>query len=153
MAPGNPETLVMNNPVDKHRRWKVLTVIAVLVTVGHGLGAVSAQEEELTVAQIMNAMIVPMTNTLWGAYDIQTDAQWQELENAALTVVAAGILLEQSGTHADEQPWQEYNRQMISAARAAFAAIADRDEEALFNAGNDQLYPPCESCHQRYMAQ
>ena len=47
----------------------------------------------------------------------------------------------------------EYNQQMITAARAAITAIANKDEEALFNAGNDQLYPPCESCHQRYMAQ
>jgi len=39
---------------------------------------------------------------------------------------------------------------MMSAARAVIAAVAARDEEALFNAGNDQLYPPCESCHQRY---
>jgi len=121
-----------------------------------GLGLVGAgvgQEQGLSVGQIMSAIIAPMTSTLWGAYDIQTDAQWQELENAALTVVAAGTLLGQTGEHAVNQDWQEFSRQMTDAARAALEAIGNRDEEALFNAGNDQLYPPCESCHQRYMTQ
>ncbi|MCP5346616.1 MAG: hypothetical protein R3F41_16565 [Gammaproteobacteria bacterium] len=117
-----------------------------------GIGATRAQDG-LTVSQIMNAIIAPMTNTLWGAYDIQTDDQWQELENAAVTVIAAGTLLQEAGDNAANADWQEYDRQMISAARAALTAIGNRDEEALFNAGNDQLYPPCESCHQRYMQQ
>jgi hypothetical protein len=123
--------------------------IAGLGLVGAGVG----QDQGLSVGQIMSAIIAPMTSTLWGAYDIQTDAQWQELENAALTVVAAGTLLEQTGEHAVNQDWQEFSRQMTDAARVALEAIANRDEEALFNAGNDQLYPPCESCHQRYMTQ
>lgn len=111
------------------------------------------QDSGLTVGQIMKAIIAPMTSTLWGAYDIQAAAQWQELENAALTVVAAATLLNGTGPNAANEDWQEYNQQMIAAARAALAAIAEQDEEALFNAGNDQLYPPCESCHQRYMSQ
>ncbi len=123
--------------------------IAGLGLVGAGVG----QDQGLSVGQIMSAIIAPMTSTLWGAYDIQTDAQWQELENAALTVVAAGTLLEQTGEHAVNQDWQEFSRQLTDAARVALEAIANRDEEALFNAGNDQLYPPCESCHQRYMTQ
>ena len=119
----------------------------IAVNGGHG------QDSGLTVAQVMKAIVTPMTSTLWGAYDIQTAAQWQELENAALTVVAAGVLLKETGPNAANEEWQEYSQQMITAARAALAAIAEQDEEALFNAGNDQLYPPCESCHQRYMAQ
>jgi len=111
------------------------------------------QEQDLTVSQIMNAIITPMTNTIWGAYEIQTDAQWQELQNAALTVIGAGTLLTTTGPNATEVEWREYNQQMIDAARAALAAIGNKDEEALFNAGNDQLYPPCEGCHQRYMSQ
>ena len=134
-------------------RFKQLSA-AFLVTVGlSGFSTTLGQDEGLTVLQIMKAIVAPMTNTIWGAYDIQTDAQWQELENAALTVIAAGTLLSETGANTANADWQEYNQQMIAAARAAITAIANQDEEALFNAGNDQLYPPCESCHQRYMAQ
>jgi cytochrome c556 len=134
------------------RSRKVVTAVA-LIAGATGYATVYGQDEGLTVGQIMQAIVAPMTNTIWGAYEIQTDAQWQELQNAALTVIAAGTLLSDTGENAANADWQEYNQQMITAARAAIAAIANKDEEALFNAGNDQLYPPCESCHQRYMAQ
>ena len=126
----------------------------ILVAVGlSGFSTTLGQDQGLSVLQIMRAIVAPMTNTIWGAYDIQTDAQWQELENAALTVIAAATLLNDTGGNAANADWQEYNQQMMTAARAAITAIANKDEEALFNAGNDQLYPPCESCHQRYMTQ
>jgi cytochrome c556 len=121
--------------------------------------ATSAQvEPELTVKEIMNALITPTTATIWGAYELQTDAEWQEVGNAALAVIAAGNLLGSGGADdsfqqaAKEQAWQEHNQAMIAAARAVLDAVAARDEEALFAAGNDQLYPPCESCHQQYQA-
>lgn len=117
----------------------------------------SAQSEaQLTVKEVMNAIITPMTATIWGAYQLESDAQWQEVENAALTVIAAGNLLAGSVSEpqfkdrAAETAWQDYNTQMITAARQVIAAVAQRDEEALFSAGNDALYPPCESCHQDY---
>ena len=127
----------------------LLSVISTLTLVSSH----SQESNELTVEQIMNAIIAPMTSTIWGAYEVQTDAQWQELQNAAYTVIAAGNLLNNAGSDAMNEDWQEYNEQMITAARAALVAISNKDEEALFNAGNDQLYPPCESCHQKYMAQ
>lgn len=110
----------------------------------------------LTVKQLMNAIITPMTAVIWGAYELQTDAEWQEVENAALTVIAAGELLARGGaganetTLAAEADWQRFNNQMLAAAREVLAAVARRDEEALATAGNDALYPPCESCHQQY---
>ena len=51
---------------------------------------------------------------------------------------------------AQEAEWQEFNSQMIEAAREVIAAVDEKDEEALFTIGNDKLYPPCESCHQQY---
>lgn len=117
----------------------------------------SAQvEPELTVKEIMNSLITPMTSTIWGAYELETDAEWQEVRNAALGVIAAGNILTFGGADAnfqqsaEEQAWQEHNQAMISAARSVLEAVAAKDEDALFAAGNDQLYPPCESCHQQY---
>ncbi|HJN96423.1 MAG TPA: hypothetical protein QGF41_12070 [Gammaproteobacteria bacterium] len=118
-----------------------------------------AAEPLLTVMQIMTAIITPMTATIWGAYELQTDAEWLEIENAALTVIAAGNLLTSGGASdaeqaaASEADWLTYNNQMIAAARAVITAVGQKDEEALFAAGNDALYPPCESCHQQYQQQ
>ena len=112
----------------------LLSVIFTLTLVS----SYAQKSNELTVEQIMNAIIAPMTSTIWGAYEIETDGQWQELQNAAVTVIAAGNLLSTAGGDAVEEEWQQYNGQMITAARAALTAISNKDEEGLFNAGNDR---------------
>ena len=118
----------------------------------------SAPQPLLTVKEIMNAIITPTTTTIWGAYQLETDAQWQQVRNAALSVIAAGNLLQLGGAgegeaeQASEADWQSYNQQMIAAAQQVIAATQVKDEEALSAAGNDALYPPCESCHQQYQA-
>ena len=115
-------------------------------------------EPFLTVKEIMNAIITPTTATIWGAYELESESEWQEVKNAAISVIGAGNLLSIGGSAqgegllAQEVEWQECNRQMIEAAREVIAAVDRRDEEALFTIGNDKLYPPCESCHQRYQA-
>lgn len=119
----------------------------------------AAQTPLLTVKQVMNALLTPMTTTIWGAYELQSDAEWLAVENAALGVIAAGNLLAVGGagdnetTLAQEADWQNSNRQMIAAARAVLEAVSRKDEEALAAAGNDALYPPCETCHQKYQKQ
>ena len=136
---------------------KLIAVVAGLVL---GMSSSLAQVEvQLTVKEIMNAMITPSTNTIWGAYQLASEAQWQEIENAALTVIAAGNLLALGGAGpgesaaAVETDWRQHNDQMIEAAKEVLAAVAARDEEALSNAGSNALYPPCESCHQQYQRQ
>ena len=112
----------------------------------------------LTVKEIMNAMITPTTATIWGAYELKSDSEWQEVKNAAISVIGAGNLLSMGGSAqgeallAREAEWQQFNRQMIEAAREVITAVDGRDEEALFTIGNDKLYPPSESSHQRYQA-
>lgn len=119
----------------------------------------TASAPQLTVKQVMNALITPMTTTIWGAYELKTDAEWLAVENAAFGVIAAGNLLaaggagEQETLMAQEADWQNYNQQMIAAAQAVLAAVSQKNEEALSAAGNDALYPPCESCHQKYQKQ
>lgn len=116
------------------------------------------QQPLLSVKEIMNGLITPTTTTIWGAYQLETEAQWQEVRNAALSVIAAGNLLQLGGagegeaSKAAESDWQNYNQQMIAAARLVLVATENKDEEALSAAGNDALYPPCESCHQQYQS-
>ena len=113
----------------------------------------------LTVKEIMNGIITPTTTTIWGAYQLQSEAEWLEVQNAALAVIGAGNLLARGGAAAGEEAtaqesdWIEFNNKMIAAAREVLAAVEVRDEEALSEAGNNSLYPPCESCHQRYQNQ
>ena len=113
----------------------------------------------LTVKEIMNGIITPTTTTIWGAYQLQSEAEWLEVQNAALAVIGAGNLLALGGAAAGEEAtaqesdWIEFNNQMVAAAREVIAAVEVRDEEALSEAGNNSLYPPCESCHQRYQTQ
>ncbi len=108
-----------------------------------------------SVKELMTTVIAPATNMIWGASNVQTDAQWQELEQAAQRVIEASTeIADGAGSHdgvAVNADWQAYADEMIAAARSVLAAIQKRDEEALFNAGNDQLYPPCESCHAQYL--
>ena len=136
--------------------------LSILLAAGLVCSALIAQPAAaplLTVKEIMNGLITPTTATIWGAYQLETDAQWQEVENAALAVIGAGNLLALGGagdgevTMATESPWQDFNNDMIAAARQVLVAVAAQDEDALFAAGNDALYPPCEACHQRYQNQ
>jgi cytochrome c556 len=139
---------------------KKVTIIAVSLFSLLGLNVSLAHTDErqplLSVKEIMNGMITPTTTTIWGAYQLETDAQWQEVRNAALSVIAAGNLLQLGGAGegeiatAAEADWKTYNQQMIEAARLVIVAADNKDEEALSAAGNDALYPPCESCHQQY---
>lgn len=110
-----------------------------------------------TVLEVMIDMVVPASAALWGAYEVQTEQQWLELETAASALVTAGEMLSKGGAgptdvaNAANADWQQYNQQMVEAARKMLSAIRERDEAALSTAGNDELYPPCESCHSKYM--
>ncbi len=111
----------------------------------------------LNIREVMLSVIAPMTNKLWAASDIRSDEQWLELEQAAMTVIAAGTVVAQGGPdgayseQAKNADWQEYTQQMMAAARRAVQAIQNHDEAALFEAGNEALYPPCENCHATYL--
>ena len=137
---------------------KFYSLLVLILLLSFGRIAAAQIEPELTVQQIMSAIVTPTTSVIWGAYQLQTDSEWLAVENAALSVIAAGNLLSVGGAgdgeagFAQEPQWQEYNAQMIAAARAVLVAVSNKDEEALFNAGNDALYPPCESCHQQYQS-
>ena len=132
-----------------------------LMLVGFVLTVSQAAElaPELRVKQLMNGIITPATNTIWGAYQLETDAQWQEVENAAYAVIGAANLLALGGSAEGEaeaaatEQWQEFNAQMLAASRQVLTAVAARDEEALSDVGNNALYPPCESCHQQFQSQ
>ena len=129
-------------------------LIAILMSVSAGMA--DELTPELSVKEIMNSIVTPATNTIWGAYQLETESQWQEVARAATAVVGAANLLMLGGTGegeaeiASEAEWQHFNQQLLAAARQILLAVDKRDESVLSQVGNDALYPPCESCHQTY---
>ena len=80
---------------------KKFTIVAVslfsLLCLSVSLAQTDEKRPLLTVKEIMNGLITPTTTTIWGAYQLETDVQWHEVRNAALSVIAAGNLLQLGG--------------------------------------------------------
>lgn len=110
---------------------------------------------ETTIMEMMTVTVTPATDTLWGADNPQTDAEWQVLDDAAATVIENFERIRSGGGGPNDDAWasearfQAYIDEEIAAGEAARAAIEARDIDALFSAG-DALYAPCENCHIDY---
>ena len=124
--------------------------VAVLAVTGLAIA-----EARLSVNDIMVSIVTPATNTLWGADDPKSDAEWQVLEEAAVAVIAATSLITDGGAGpsdtewAADPGWQGYAATMMKAAEDARAATRAQDFDALMQA-MDEIYPPCEECHQAF---
>lgn len=110
-----------------------------------------------TVRELMLNVVTPSTNTIWRAQDLKSDEDWRKVKVAAENLLQAGkaITAGGSGEHdkqwASNADWQTYNSAMIEATKKVLVAIDEKDEDALFEAGNLDLYPPCENCHKAYL--
>ena len=133
-------------------RLSTITVTLISISVG----VADDLAPELSVQEIMNGILTPATNTIWGAYQLESESQWKEVENAAIAVIGAANLLMIGGSGEGEAQmalqaeWQSFNQQMLNAAEQILVVVEKRDEDALSLVSNDALYPPCESCHQAY---
>jgi hypothetical protein len=118
-------------------------------------GAAATAPPLITIKELMEKTITPVTNTIWSAYEPPSDEQWPLLEEAAVTLLAAANVNALGGTGPMDNEWvkapawQAFNQVMIAAGRDALAAIRARDHDALLAAG-DVLYPPCEGCHLQF---
>jgi hypothetical protein len=110
----------------------------------------------VTIKELMEQTITPVTNALWGAYEPPADEdEWLRLEEAAVTLLVAANVTALGGTGpmdaewASNPAWRAYNQAMTTAGYNALRAIRERDHDALLEAG-DELYPPCEGCHLQF---
>jgi len=117
-----------------------------------------AEPAAITSGSIMEIMVItitPATDILWGVDDPQSDEDWQVLDDAAVTVIEAFERTRNGGAGPNDNSWaadekfQAYIDEEIAASSAARVAIAAKDLDALFEAG-DALYSPCENCHVDY---
>jgi cytochrome c556 len=151
----------MRNEADRRRRptrhlAALCACLPLVLLSATAQEAASGTKPLVTIKELMEKTITPATNTIWNAYDPPTtDEQWQALEEAAVTLLAAAYITAQGGagpmdTEWAKQPaWQAFNQVMIGAGQDALAAIRARDHDALLVA-SDVLYPPCEGCHMQF---
>ena len=115
----------------------------------------SSEADTNSVNWMMLNVITPASNTLWGVEDPSSDAEWQELADAATRIIDVVAQLRKDGSGPFDQEWsadpawQAFLDTLAGAARDAQKAATDNDLDALFNA-NDVLYPPCEECHLQF---
>jgi hypothetical protein len=110
----------------------------------------------VTIKELMEQTITPVTNTLWGAFEPPSgEDEWLRLEEAAVTLLVAASATALGGTGpmdsewVSHPAWRAYNQAMTTAGYDALRAIRERDHDALLAAG-DELYPPCEGCHLQF---
>ena len=109
----------------------------------------------ISIMELMVSVITPATDILWGADDPQTDEEWKRLEDAAFTLLTTGPALHLGGSGPKDNEWVKKPEwkaladEMSDAAQKSLQAIRNKDNDALFEAGN-ALYSPCESCHQKF---
>jgi cytochrome c556 len=137
-----------------------MIIIAVLLALfaastSEGQDEGSAAITSGTIMEVMVITITPATDILWGVDDPQTDEDWQVLDDAAVTVIEAFELTRNGGAGPNDNTWaadekfRAYIDEEIAASNAARVAIAAKDLDDLFEAG-DALYSPCENCHIDY---
>ena len=113
------------------------------------------QPERRPILELMTEVITPATDTVWGADDPQTDEEWQVLHDAAVLVGSTFESIRKGGAGENDDAWAEnpefqaFVDAELAANKLVRAAIAARDMDALFDAGNE-LYTPCEACHLRF---
>ena len=109
----------------------------------------------VSIKELMESVVVPASNRLWGAEDPQTDEEWRVLEDAAVTVISAGSVMSLGGSGprasdwAQNPAWKALTVEMTEAAIDSLKAIRASDIDALYEAGY-RMYPPCENCHMQF---
>jgi cytochrome c556 len=111
-----------------------------------------AQAPAATVLTLMVEDITQDSDIVWGIEDPQTDAEWQVFDDAAARLiesfrkVEAGLAGPNDKTWAADEKFKAYLGQEYAALEQVRRAVAARDLDGVFDAGNE-LYTPCEECH------
>lgn len=79
----------------------------------------------------------------------QTDEEWLNVRNAAISVTEAGNLL-MIAPRGQDQGWMDASTKLIAQGERMIAAVDRKDPKAVFDVGSD-LYDACVNCHMHYM--
>ena len=111
----------------------------------------------VTLNEIMVYVVDPHANEIWdaAAKPPTTDAEWKELNHAAVVLATAGNLTKASGNGPKDQEWTQqtdwvkHSQSVADAGLAAVKAVNSHDASALNKAG-DALVLSCINCHREY---
>lgn len=110
---------------------------------------------------LMNAVIERPANVVWESVgevhtpagiekrSPQTDADWQTIRDAAVTMTEAANLLMMPGRSRDEE-WMQSAAGLIKEGQRMIAAIDQKNTQDVFDIGAD-VYEACVRCHSQYM--
>jgi hypothetical protein len=146
-----------------------LTLPALLAGCGRGGGEDRAENPPYirahSLQQLMVTVMEPDAQVFWhssgtvsdsgGTRDLTptTPEGWAAARSAAATVAETGNLLMTPVYGQDRGPdWITFAQELVRAGREAEAAAANRDGDAMFEAGG-KLSEACSACHQAYLPQ
>ncbi len=104
-----------------------------------------------TVTQLMQAMVIPASNTLFNLpREVpETDEGWAEVRNSAVILAESGNLLLIGSRAQPSDVWMSTSRALVKAGEAALRAAQSQDVDAITEIGN-QIIDACETCHEKH---
>jgi hypothetical protein len=117
-----------------------------------------------TTRELMESVVAHAAEVYWGAVQVivdetgvhernpQTDAEWESVWAAALSIAESGNLLMMAPRAIDDGAWMQFSRSLIEAGVEAAAAAQAHDVDRVFAAG-EGVYNVCTGCHLRYIPQ
>lgn len=112
-----------------------------------------------SVAEVMDAIVIPASETLFNAVVYSNgelvvapsnDAEWHTVRMAALAVAESGNLLKIGARLRDREAWITYADAMTTAAIRAAKAAEAKDLDGTLAAGTE-VYAACTTCHRDYI--
>jgi hypothetical protein len=117
-----------------------------------------------TVKQIMQGIVDPATNVVFGAVSStstkagvvetapKTDREWELVGNSAAALIESGNLMMMGNRAVDAGDWVKMSRALTDAAVVALEAVQAKDKDALLASG-DAINTSCDNCHLKYQRQ
>lgn len=114
--------------------------------------------------QLMKSVVDPATDVIWGAVGTimtteetieifpRSEAEWLEIENAAVVMMESGNLLMIGDRAVDQDEWMQRSRELVDVGEQALVAAVSRDPDEVFRIGGD-IYQVCTDCHEKYWTQ
>jgi len=140
-------------------------VIAAARTIRQAPAAVDASTASPTpvasVKQIMKGITGPAATVVYNAVGTtmsskgteekapHTDAEWEEVGNAAAALIESGNLLLMGSRVVDRGDWLKESRALIEAGKQALKATQTKNADGVFAAG-EPINQTCDNCHHKY---
>ena len=113
------------------------------------------------VKQLMNSVIDPAADVIWGSVGTivsaqgteerapKTDEEWAAVVNSAFVITESGNLMMIGSRLKDTGEWIRQSQALIDVGLRAVKAAQAKDKDAVFTVGGE-IYDVCASCHQTY---